>query len=136
MIITIIFVLMIIIGLIAAKIDKYGNFDILEYLTTTLGVVGLFFCVIIISTQHVCASKMIYSNQIYHDGLCKRLEIVQSDYEDVSKSQVIRDVIEWNMDVYNTKYWSESLWTNWFNPKDIADNMDYISLEEECFDGK
>ena len=54
---------------------------------------------------------------------------MQSDYEDVSKSQVIKDISEWNMDVYNTKYWSESPWTNWFNPKDIADNMDYIPLE-------
>ena len=129
MIITIIFVLMIIIGLIAIKIDKYCVLDGLELLMTVFGVVGLLVCVVIISTQHVCAGKMIYSNQIYYDGLCKRLEVVQSDYEDVSKSQVIRDVSEWNMEVYNTKYWTESLWTNWFNPKDIADNMDYIPLE-------
>ena len=129
MIITIIFVLMIIIGLIANKIDKYGELDVLWSLVISLGAVGLLICVVIISTQHACAGKIIYSNQIYYDGLCKRLEIVQSDYEDVSKSQVIKDVSEWNMDVYNTKYWSESFWTNWFNPKDIADNMDYIPLE-------
>lgn len=129
MIITIIFVLMIIIGLIANKIDKYGELDVLWCLLTTVSAVGLLICVVIISTQHACADKIIYSNQIYHDGLCKRLEVVQSDYEDVSKSQVIKDVSEWNMDVYDTKYWSESLWTNWFNPKDIADNMDYIPLE-------
>lgn len=129
MIITIIFVLMIIIGLVAIKIDKYGDLDVLEILTITFGVIGLFVCVAIISTQHACAGKIIHSNQIYHDGLCKRLEVVQSDYEDVSKSQVIKDVSEWNMEVYNTKYWSESPWTNWFNPKDIADNMDYIPLE-------
>lgn len=129
MIITIIFVLMIIIGLIVIKIDKYGDLLALEILTTTTGGIGLLACVVIISTQHACAGKIIYSNQIYYDGLCKRLEVVQSDYEDVSKSQVIKDVSEWNMDVYNTKYWTESLWTNWFNPKDIADNMDYIPLE-------
>lgn len=129
MIITIIFVLMIIIGLIAIKIDKYGDLDVLELLVMTLGIVGLLVCVVCISTQHACADKIIYSNQIYYDGLCKRLEVVQSDYEDVSKLQVIKDVSEWNMDVYNTKYWSESLWTNWFNPKEIADNMDYIPLE-------
>lgn len=129
MIITIIFILMIIIGLIAIKIDKYGDLGVLWLLITTTGIVGLLLCVVVISTQHACAGKIIYSNQIYYDGLCKRLEAVQSDYEDVSKSQVIKDVSEWNMDVYNTKYWSESLWTNWFNPKDIADNMDYIPLE-------
>lgn len=129
MIITIIFVLMIIIGLIAIKIDEYGNFDVLNVLIMSFGIVGLVVCVVFISTQRACADKIIYSNQIYYDGLCKRLEVVQSDYEDVSKSQVIKDVSEWNMDVYNTKYWTESLWTNWFNPKDIADNMDYIPLE-------
>lgn len=129
MIITIIFVLMIIIGLIVIKIDKYGTLDMLELLIMVFGVVGLLVCIAIISTNHACAGKIIHSNQIYYDGLCKRLEVVQSDYEDVSKSQVIKDVSEWNMDVYDTKYWSESLWTNWFNPKDIADNMDYIPLE-------
>ena len=129
MIITLMFVLMIVIGLISIKIDKYGDLDIHEILAITLGGVGLLFCIVIISAMHVCAGKIIYSNQIYYDSLCKRLEVVQSDYEDVSKSQVIKDVSEWNMDVYDTKYWSESLWTNWFNPKEIADNMDYIPLE-------
>lgn len=129
MIITIIFVLMIIIGLIAIKSYRYGDLDILGALTITFGIVGFLFCVVIISTQHACAGKIIQTNKLQYDGLCKRLEIVQSDYEDVSKSQVIKDVTEWNMDVYNTKYWSENLWTNWFNPKDIADNMDYIPLE-------
>lgn len=129
MIITIIFVLMIIIGLIVIKFDKYGTLDMLELLIMVLGVFGLLVCIAIISTEHACSGKIIYSNQIYYDGLCKRLEVVQSDYEDVSKSQVIKDVTEWNMDVYNTKYWTESLWTNWFNPKNVADNMDYIQLE-------
>lgn len=129
MIITSIFILMIIIGLIVIKIDKYDNLDVLECLIITIGVVGLLICVVCISTQHACADKIIYNNQIQYDGLCKRLEVVQSDYEDVSKSQVIKDVSEWNMDVYDTKYWTESPWTNWFNPKDIADNMDYIPLE-------
>ena len=129
MIITLIFILMIIIGLIGFKIYKSDDLDILLILMTTISVVGLLVCVVLISTQHACADKVIYSNQIYYDGLCKRLEVVQSDYEDVSKSQVIADITAWNMDVYDTKYWSESLWTNWFNPKEIADNMNYIPLE-------
>ena len=80
MIITIIFVLMIVIGLIAIKIDVFCNFDILEILVISIGSIGLIFCVVVISTRHVCAGKIIYSNQIYYDGLCKRLEVVQSDY--------------------------------------------------------
>lgn len=130
MIITIIFVLMIIIGLIAMKIDNYGDLDILEILTIFLGVIGLLICIVLISTQHVCADKIIQTNKLQYDGLCKRLEVVQSDYEDVSKSQVIADITVWNMMVYDTKYWTENPWTNWFfYPKNIADNMDYIPLE-------
>ena len=59
------------------------------------------------------------------------LIIIISDYEDVSKSDVISDITAWNMYVYNTKYWSENPWTNCFNPKKIADNLNYISLDEE-----
>ena len=59
MIITFIFVLMIIIGLIVIKIDRYGDLDILAILVTTFGVVGLLVCVVTISVQHSCAGKII-----------------------------------------------------------------------------
>ena len=43
---------------------------------------------------------------------------------------MINDITEWNKKVYNTKYWTEDPFTNWFNPKEIADNLEYISLDE------
>ena len=85
--------------------------------------------IIIIITSHTLAPKTIRENTIKYDSLCKRLEIINSDYEDVSKSDVIADIAEWNSFVYNKKYWTYNPWTNWYNPKEIADNLDYISIE-------
>jgi hypothetical protein len=97
-------------------------------------VFGIFFLIIslaIIIASHATANNVVQKNKINYEGLCKRYEIVKSEYEDVSKSDVIGDITAWNMEVYNTKYWSENPWTNWFNPKEIADNLEYIPLEEE-----
>ena len=81
--------------------------------------------------MHATANHTVQQNKINYEGLCKRYEIVKSEYEDVSKSDVIADITAWNREVYNTKYWTENPWTNWFNPKKIADNLDYIPLEQE-----
>ena len=131
MILTLIQIVFIVVGLLAYKLDRYGDFDILGALTATFGTISLIISIVIIIMSHTLAGKTIYNNQIYYDSLCKRLEVVQSDYEDVSKSVVIADIAEWNKEVYNTKYFTEGPWTNWFNPREIADNMNYISLEEE-----
>lgn len=129
MIITIIFVLMTIIGLAMYKFDKYGDYEMIGMLMSTFGTVALIFCIGIIIGMHVTAPKQIQLNKIDYEGLCKRYETIKSDYEDVSKSQVIADITAWNMMVYDTKYWTESPWTNWFNPKDVAENLNYISLD-------
>lgn len=50
--------------------------------------------------------------------------------EKVSKVTVIKDVQEWNSDVYSQKYWSESPWTNWFYSEEIVDSLEYIEMEE------
>ena len=105
------------------------DLDMLGLLFTAIGCISSIIFILIIISAHVMAPKQIQLNKMNYEGLCKRYETIKSDYEDVSKSQAIKDISKWNMDVYNTKYWSESLWTNWFNPKDIADNLEYIPLE-------
>ena len=134
MIITIILAVMLIIGIIFSVIGgKYAKYDFLEPLgviNCALGSICFIVAVITIIVSHDTIPKTIQQNKMEYDGLCKRYEIVTSEYEDVSKSDVIADIIKWNKNVYNTKYWTESPWTNWFNPKEIADNLQYISLEE------
>ena len=132
MIITIIFLGMIFLGIISIKLtEKYYN-DFLEIfggVNTFLGSICLIISIIVIIVSHITAPKIIQENKLEYDGLCKRYEIIKSEYEDVSKSDVIADITEWNIEVYNTKYWTDNLWTNWFNPKEIADNLNYILLE-------
>lgn len=124
MIIFILLVLAFICGIFLTKIDDMFGV-LLEVICTIFILISIF--VIIVS--HVTAPVSIRENTIKYESLCKRLEIIKSDYEDVSKSDVIADIAEWNTFVYNTKYWSYNPWTNWYNPKEIADNLDYISME-------
>lgn len=132
MIITIIFLGMILLGIIFIKLaEKYYN-DFLEIsgvINIVLGSICLIISITIIIISHATAPKFIQQNKLAYDGLCKRYEIINSEYEDVSKSDVIADITAWNMEVYNTKYWTNNPWTNWFNPKELADNLNYIPLE-------
>lgn len=131
MILTFIFIVMIILGFIIMKCDIGEDPDMYGCAIIILGSLVLTILLIIIITAHATANMNIQKNKIKYEGLCRRYEIIKSDYEDVSKSSVINDITEWNMSVYNTKYWTENPFTNWFNPKKIADNLYYIPLDQE-----
>lgn len=131
MILIFVFIIMALLGFIIIKRDIGDEPDITGGSMIVLGLTSLIISLLIIIGMHATANKNIQKNKMEYEGLCKRYEIIKSEYEDVSKSDVIRDITVWNMKVYDTKYWSENLWTNWFNPKKIADNLDYIPLEEE-----
>jgi hypothetical protein len=119
---------MLVLGIIIWRKCSY-DLDIIGFALTFVNSVVLFILLILIIVSHAKANYTIQRNKIDYDGLCKRYEIVKSEYEDVSKSDVIADITAWNIKVYNTKYWTENPWTNWFNPKSIADNLEYIRLE-------
>ena len=82
--------------------------------------------IILIVCAHIAPNKNIEINKIDYDSLCQRLEIVNSDYEDVSKSDVIKDIAEWNKTVLDTKYWAKNPWTSWFYSQKIVDELKYI----------
>ena len=79
--------------------------------------------------EHTGVTRQIEKKQIEYQSLVKRVEIVNSEYEDVSKSDVIKDVAECNKDVYDIKYYAENPWTNWLCNKKIADSLNYIEME-------
>lgn len=133
MIITLIFVIMLVLGIIIERKCDY-ELNVIGFLLVVLCSFVLSVLLIVTIITHATANKTIQQNKMDYDGLCKRYEIVKSEYEDVSKSDVIADITAWNIEVYNTKYWTENLWTNWFNPKSIADNLEYIPLESEVQD--
>jgi len=101
-------------------------FDIVAFLCGLVGAIGLFICILLIIIGHAGVDCRIQKNQVTYESLCERLEVIDSDYEDVSKSDVIRDIAEWNSDVYSVKYWSENPWTNWFYAQREADALQYI----------
>ena len=86
-------------------------------------------CIIGIICAHVGENKNIEMNNIEYESLCNRLEIVNSDYEDMSKSDVIKDVSEWNKMVLEKKYWSKNPWTSWFFSQKVVDDLKYIDYK-------
>lgn len=131
MILTCLFIITVLLGFILIR--KYISEDtgVIGVLIVVSGSLSLITALAIIIIAQATSNYTIQQNKIEYEGLCKRYEIAKSEYEDVSKSDVIGDITAWNMKVYSTKYWSENPWTNWFNPKKIADNLHYIPLDEE-----
>lgn len=138
MIITLIGLGILIIGIVLTildeKTDIFGHFyDGIELLGGMFIIIGTLVsmgCILIILLKGVGENKVINKNKMKYESLQRRIEIVNSEYEDVSRSDLIKDINEWNEEVYNQKYWTESLWTNWFFNQKIADELEYINFEE------
>ena len=128
MILTIITVIAIVVGVILLCKDEYeeGVFFGLGLLFTVGSGLIAFLMAICIIIAHVEVDATIEENRIEYESLCERYEIVTSEYEDVSKSDVIKDIAEWNKDVYSYKHWAYNPWTNWFYSKRIADELKMI----------
>ena len=128
MILTILTVVAIVIGVILLRKDEYeeGVLFGLGLLFTVGGGLIAFIMTICIIIAHVGVDAQIEENRIEYESLCQRYEIVTSEYEDVSKSDVIKDIAEWNKKVYSTKHWAYNPWTNWFYSKRVADELKMI----------
>ena len=114
------------------KCNKILWNDIEYDIPVVLSVVGficLICCIIGILCGHVGENKNIEMNNVEYESLCQRLEIVNSEYEDMSKSDVIKDVSEWNKMVLEKKYWSKNPWTSWFFSQKVVDELKYIDYE-------
>ena len=128
MILTIITVIAIAVGVTLLRKDEYeeGVLFGLGLLITVGGGLIAFIMAICIICAHVGVDAQIEENRIEYESLCRRYEIVTSEYEDVSKSDVIKDIAEWNKNVYSEKHWAYNPWTSWFCSKRVADDMKMI----------
>lgn len=127
MILTIIAMLMIPVGILMVQKDKYeGIVYVIGLLLTVCGGLIAFIMAVFIICAHVGVDAIIEENRIEYESLCERYEIVESEYEDVSKLDVIKDIAEWNQDVYSYKHWAYNPWTNWFHSKRVADELKMI----------
>ena len=114
------------------KCDKILWRDIEDDIPVVLSVawfICLICCIIGIICAHVGENKNIEMNNIEYESLCNRLEIINSDYEDMSKSDVIKDVSEWNKMVLEKKYWAKNPWTSWFFSQKVVDELKYIDYK-------
>ena len=128
MLLTIIIMIVVAVGVTLLRKDEYedGIFFGLGLLFTVGGGLIAFIMVICIICAHVGVDAQIEENRIEYESLCQRYEIVTSEYEDVSKSDVIKDIAEWNKNVYSEKHWAYNPWTSWFYSKRVADDMKMI----------
>lgn len=130
MILTIIAILMIPVGVWMVRKDKYeGVVYLIGLLFTVCGGIIAFVMAMVIIGNHVGVDAVIEENRIEYKSLCQRYEIVTSEYEDVSKSDVIKDIAEWNKKAYSYKHWAYNPWTNWFYSKRVADELKMIEME-------
>ena len=115
-----------------AKCDKILWRDIYYDVPIFICMISFIFligCIIGILCSHVGENKNIEMNNIEYESLCQRLEIVNSEYEDMSKSDVIKDVSEWNKMVLEKKYWSKNPWTSWFFSQKVVNELKYIDYK-------
>ena len=116
------------------KTDNFGRFydeiELLGFLFAFFGTIASMICIGTILCKGFGENNIINKNKMEYEALQKRIEVVNSEYEDASRSDLIKDINKWNKKVYDKKYWAESLWTNWFINQKIVDELDYIDFEE------
>ena len=91
-----------------------------------VGLIGIILSAAIIIGSHVGVKPKVENLRIEYESLIERKEIVDSEYEDVSKSEVIKDIAEWNKRVTDAKFWSNNPWFSWFWDKRVAECYKYI----------
>ena len=118
---------MIPVGVWMVRKDEYeGIAYVIGLLLTVCGGFLAFIMAICIIIAHIGVDATIEENRIEYESLCERYEIINSEYEDVSKSDVIKDIAEWNKNVYSEKHWAYNPWTSWFYSKRVADELQMI----------
>lgn len=132
MIIILILVIMLLIAfvLIACERSSEIYIDIICAALIILSITGLVYCIQNIAIEQCDTEKKIHSKRIEYESLIKQCQIISSEYEDVSKANVIQNVYKWNKEVYDAKYWADNPWTNWFWNQRVVDSLKYIDFED------
>lgn len=106
MLIFIITVLVAVIGFIVLSLTDNEFVEMIGCIFFSVGAIAGCILMLTIVGEHVGVSATIAENQIEYESLCERKELISSEYEDVSKSDVIKDIAEWNKEVYSYKHWA------------------------------
>ena len=108
----------------------YDDIDLLGGVFILIGTIFSIGCIALILCKGIGEDRDIEQNKMKYESLQRRIEVVNSEYEDASRSDLIKDINEWNEKVYDKKYWAKNPWTNWFINQKIVDELEYIDFEE------
>lgn len=129
----ILFIIMLAVAIIGMLLSYHAKNEIMDGVGLLFfvggGLVG-FIMTIFIIVAHVGVDAQIEKNRIEYESLCERRDVAMSEYEDVSKSDVIKDIAEWNKKVYSSKHWAYNPWTSWFYSKRVVDELEMIERKQ------
>lgn len=132
MLLTLIFAACLVIGILFVVFRNSYRISIFitQVSFVSIGFFGLLCVGMVILCSHVGVNNQITHNRIEYEAIVAEIQAVNTDNEDVSKLQVIKDVKEWNQDVQNSKYLASNPWTNWFYSQKVVNAMEYIEIPE------
>lgn len=107
----------------------YDNLGIAAIATSIFGIIAIFLCLTPIIASHATSDLHINKAKIKYDALVAQVEVLNSDYEDISKATVIQNVADWNMNVEKEKYWTYNPFTSWFHSPKYTESLKYIDLD-------
>lgn len=79
--------------------------------------------------EHCNANIEIEINQIKMQELLNRMEFIDTEKENVSASDLIKDISEWNQRVAQRHYWQENPVTSWLLNPEITNSMQKIEMK-------
>lgn len=132
MLLTLLCIVCLIVGILLAKYgnDYYYSVFVGKMIFLMVGTMGLFYMIVIIICSHVEANQTILENQIEYEAIIAEIQSIDTENEDVSKVQVIKDVKEWNKSVQSSKYWASNPWTNWCYSQKVVNAVECIEIPE------
>ena len=137
MILTYIAMGLVIVGILLSVVDGSNPnkcnmlLIVLSSTSLVLGIVMGALIGLVFIANHTAVDNQIYEKQMEYESITRQLQIIDSEYEDVSKAEIIQKVYDWNTAVYLSKYLAKSPWTNWLCNKKYSDSLEYIEMEEE-----
>lgn len=129
MIITLFFVALIISAIavfVYLEHEYYDGFNLYTCYAGIFGCIGLLVCIILILCAHVGVDNQIEVAQIHRAGIEHRYEATNSQYEDIAKATVLKEIEEWNTEVTADRYWCNHPMTSWFYSKDFVKSLELI----------
>ena len=133
MIITILFIVMFIVGLILVCLEDRYMFDSILFFFGGLSllIVGASASIVcVIAVLDVQVNKDVnYQSALYQKEVLE-YRIDHMDENIVGNELLYNDIVEYNNDLRFIKEWSDNYWVNWFFNEDIA-TIDYIEIDME-----